>query len=340
VALRYGSAFSSPENPQFSGEAPSEPCLVRCNCLLGVRLLQAKMPLQVESTMKDAEDVDILAVQIGDSVLSVKQDANTWVATRIVEVPHLRKLEQQVSPLEDPAYHLVRCLRPLAADVLVDLPQPPSCFGRPDQPFRQDSIDRSISSSEIVRPASTSASPRSTMRLKTSSLTMSSYELSSGRSWTIATTTSFALRPGFGMTHSIPTGGRPASPLRTAKRDAAERHAEVRLTLSLPREYPEYPERDSRPKDATTRSVDRPPSQFADLKDSRALVMGSHPRQYFAGYSDRRRERIDSAYSYASTAGHAQIKFRSPYVLSIRPTNGQNLCARTQGAGNAASWRL
>ena len=35
--------------------------------------------------------------------------------------------------------------------------------------------------------------------------------------------------------------------------------------------------------------------------------------------------------------GDQHLKFRSPYVLSIRPTNGQNLCVRTQGAGKAAS---
>jgi len=45
-------------------------------------------------------------------------------------------------------------------------------------------------------------------------------------------------------------------------------------------------------------------------------------------------------YSYASTDGHEHIRFRSPYVLSIRATNGQNLWPRTQGAGNAACSRL
>src|SRR5438876_3865994 len=143
---RLNYARSRPPNTQFSGEAPFERCLVRCNCLLGVPLLQAKMPFQIERAVKDAEDVDILAMQVGDSVLAVEQDANSGIPTRMVKVPHLRKLEQEVSPLENPSHHLVRCLRPLAADVLVDLPEPPSCFERPDQPLRYDSIDRSISS--------------------------------------------------------------------------------------------------------------------------------------------------------------------------------------------------
>src|SRR5262245_14107309 len=42
----------------------------------------------------------------------------------------------------------------------------------------------------------------------------------------------------------------------------------------------------------------------------------------------------------ASTGGHVQTRLRSPYVLSIRATKGQNFPSRTQGAGNAPSSRL
>ena len=87
ASLVQRAADEGEPNTQFSGEAPFEPCLVRCNCLLGVPLLQAKMPLQVESGMKDAEDVDILAMQIGNSVLSVEQDANTGIPTRLWRCP-------------------------------------------------------------------------------------------------------------------------------------------------------------------------------------------------------------------------------------------------------------
>ena len=34
-----------------------------------------------------------------------------------------------------------------------------------------------------------------------------------------------------------------------------------------------------------------------------------------------------------STGTHAQNKLRSPQTLSMRPTDGQNLCSRSQGAG-------
>lgn len=185
--------------------------------------------------MKDAEDIDVRAMQVGNPVLPVREDPNAGITAWIVEVSHLRKLEQQMSPVEYPTYDLVCCGGLVTADVLVDLPEPPSRFGRPDQPRRQDSIDRSISPSEIVRPASTSASPRSTMRLKTSSRTISSYELSSGMSWTIATTASFALRSAFGMAHSIPN---------RARASAAGADGQP-LTVALPAEVRLTPRRDS-----------------------------------------------------------------------------------------------
>src|SRR5262245_30593013 len=45
------------------------------------------------------------------------------------------------------------------------------------------------------------------------------------------------------------------------------------------------------------------------------------------------------AYTYSSIGGQIQIKLRSPYGLSILPTGGQNLFARTKGNGNAACSR-
>src|SRR4051812_15513365 len=44
-------------------------------------------------------------------------------------------------------------------------------------------------------------------------------------------------------------------------------------------------------------------------------------------------------YTYSAIGGHAHIRLRSPYGLSIRPTLGQCLCARTNGSGNAACSR-
>src|SRR5690606_33765506 len=42
---------------------------------------------------------------------------------------------------------------------------------------------------------------------------------------------------------------------------------------------------------------------------------------------------------YSSMGGHAQNRFLSPYALLSRPTEGQNLFARTQGNGYAACSR-
>src|SRR6478672_13159287 len=50
-------------------------------------------------------------------------------------------------------------------------------------------------------------------------------------------------------------------------------------------------------------------------------------------------DRIIAVYAYSSIGGQEQIKLRSPYGLSIRPTLGQCLFARTNGSGNAACSR-
>ena len=47
----------------------------------------------------------------------------------------------------------------------------------------------------------------------------------------------------------------------------------------------------------------------------------------------------DPHQAYASTGGQVQTRLRSPNGLSTRPTAGQNLCARTNGSGYAASSR-
>ncbi len=45
-------------------------------------------------------------------------------------------------------------------------------------------------------------------------------------------------------------------------------------------------------------------------------------------------------YSYSDIGGHAQINWRSPRALSMRPTVGHTLRALTNGSGNAACCRL
>lgn len=110
---------------------------------------------------------------------------------------HLRELEEEMGAVEDSADDFTRSLGTIAGDVLMDLPEPPARFLSPDQ-SRQDSMVLAISSSEIVRPASTSTSPRSIMRFMMSSWRISSYELSSGMPSTMSTTVCLAL-PCFGM---------------------------------------------------------------------------------------------------------------------------------------------
>src|SRR5205823_5773508 len=69
------------------------------------------------------------------------------------------------------------------------------------------------------------------------------------------------------------------------------------------------------------------------------------------GAHDRRRETEEwlthgrarlyarAGHTYSATGGQEHIRFRSPYGLSMRPTDGQCLFARTNGSGNAASSR-
>ena len=47
----------------------------------------------------------------------------------------------------------------------------------------------------------------------------------------------------------------------------------------------------------------------------------------------RRNSALGGSFWYASIGGHAQIRFRSPYGLSMRDTDGQTLFARTHGSG-------
>src|SRR5215831_9126802 len=75
-----------------------------------------------------------------------------------------------------------------------------------------------------------------------------------------------------------------------------------------------------------------------------SLDCGSRRAPHRASREDRNgqgRSQADALYvEYASIGGHVQTKFRSPYASSIRPTLGQNLQSRTQGAGKAACSRL
>src|SRR6266545_1615131 len=106
-------------------------------------------------------------------------------------VTDLRKLSQDLGPPVERLDHAEGGGWLIAGDVVVNAPQPLLGLGGPNY-FRQDSIRRPISSCEMVRPASESASPRSTIAAKASSRTISSTELSSGWSWIRRMSCSFA----------------------------------------------------------------------------------------------------------------------------------------------------
>ena len=75
---------------------------------------------------------------------------------------------------------------------------------------------------------------------------------------------------------------------------------------------------------AASRLAKQTIASFATSESVRDPESGRWPRwqTYFAATS-----------SYASIGGHAQIRLRSPYGLSIRATDGQNLWPRRYGSG-------
>jgi hypothetical protein len=86
---------------------------------------------------------------------------------------------EDLSPTVDRLDDFECGFRFVLGDVVVDLEKPPLCFLGPDY-LRQDSIRLAISELEMVRPASESAIPRSTIAAKAISRMISSLELSSG----------------------------------------------------------------------------------------------------------------------------------------------------------------
>jgi len=94
-------------------------------------------------------------------------------------VPDIRELRENLSPLVQGLDNAERRSGLVACNVVVDAAQPTLRLCGPNY-FRQDSIRRPISSCEMVRPASESASPCSTIAAKASSRTSSSNEMSSG----------------------------------------------------------------------------------------------------------------------------------------------------------------
>ena len=113
--------------------------------------------------MEDAENIDVSIVlhEVGDSVVTVEQHAN--VSRRnLVALAYLRESGENLRTLVD----ILNCpdssLRIIRGDVVEDVRDPLSGFIGPRYGCHER-MRRAISSFEIVRFASESASPRSTI---------------------------------------------------------------------------------------------------------------------------------------------------------------------------------
>ena len=117
----------------------------------------------VERAVEDADDVDVSIVlhEVRDSVMPIQQDSDM---ARRCEVPvsDLRESRKDLRPFVDSLNRSARSGGIIRRDVLEDVLEPaPGFFG--PRYFCHERMRRAISSFEMVRFASESASPRSTM---------------------------------------------------------------------------------------------------------------------------------------------------------------------------------
>ena len=121
------------------------------------------VPRDVERTVEDAKNIDVSVVlhEVGDSVMTVEQYAN--VSRRdLVAVADLWKLSENLRTFVNTLNRPIRGLRIIRGDVLEDVLEPLSSFVGPRY-YCHERMRRAISSFEMVRFASESASPRSTI---------------------------------------------------------------------------------------------------------------------------------------------------------------------------------
>ena len=121
------------------------------------------IPRDIERTVEDTKNIDASVVlhEVGDSVMPVEQYANvSW--RDLVAVADLRKLGENLCTFVNTLNRLNCSLRIIRGDVLEDVFEPLLSFVS----LRYDCHERMrrpISSFEIVRFASESAIPRSTI---------------------------------------------------------------------------------------------------------------------------------------------------------------------------------
>jgi len=113
--------------------------------------------------MKDTKDVNVPIVleQVGDPVMPVEEDSHMARRGRIT-MAHLGKGNEVLRPLIDALDSAGGGLWIIGGDVLEDVLEPALGFGRPLY-LCHERMRRAMSSFEIARFASESASPRSTM---------------------------------------------------------------------------------------------------------------------------------------------------------------------------------
>jgi hypothetical protein len=113
--------------------------------------------------VKHAQNIDVSIVldQIGDTLVTEKKDSH--MATRSpIAVAHLRKLSQHLGSLVYAVDGFASRAWILGGNVLEDVLEPTLSFYGPAY-LGHERMRRAISSFDMVRPASESASPRSTI---------------------------------------------------------------------------------------------------------------------------------------------------------------------------------
>ena len=131
--------------------------------------------------MEDTEDVDLAldGLEMDDPVVAPKEDPRVSPRVRAIALSQPGHVLEDLRPRVDRLHDLQCCGWLVLGDVVVDVEKPLLRLVGPDN-LRQDSIRLAISELEMVRPASESAIPRSTMAAKAISRRISSLELSSG----------------------------------------------------------------------------------------------------------------------------------------------------------------
>ena len=113
--------------------------------------------------MEDAEDVNVAIVfdEVGDTIVPVQEDAHVARGSG-VEMTNLWEGGEDLRSLIDSLDRARRSVGVIGGDVLEDVLEPTLSFLGPGY-FCHERMRRPISSLEMVRFASESASPRSTM---------------------------------------------------------------------------------------------------------------------------------------------------------------------------------